>query len=359
MFAPNTNFFSWQNDSSADLNTIFQPYSGGTFANPTGYQYNVDGVGNTYADINQIFQAYSGGSVADNTGFKTFQISQFLDLSAIFAPKINSIDSYVGLTGTYQVGGPDAQGYYYVGFPNSTSTNSITFKQNINNVNFVAVAGGGGGGGGARSGNVCNGGGGGGGGVLHIGTTGASGYTYSVVVGSKGWPGGGYNPGGSGTNTTITSTTPTGNSITCYGGVGGPAWYAGFPPTGGSYSITFPYGYTFIGGGNGGSGGNYRTTDQPGVACAYPFLTLPSGTTMAFSGGGGSGGGFSPLSYTQKGGIAGAGTGGKANFASDATGTSPSTALGFYGAGGGGSAVSSSPSAGYGGNGLVLIYFKT
>ena len=245
--------------------------------------------------------------------------------------------------------------YYYIRF---TTNGTITFLENINNLNLICVGGGGGGGGGINGnedpfGSIVGGGGGGSGGIGHLQNVAVNNIQYNVTVGSGGLGLTGNNSGVSGTSTSFISSTSI-NYLTSTGGIGGNGQYGTYPNPGLMGTCTSIYSPTIYTSANGGVGYNNNTpqdsTNGSDTIPAMP-ITTSSGVNYLFGGGGGGGGG-DPRTNGGKAGLNGIGGIAKASSVNNGENAiNP-------GAGGGGSGdINEGGKGGDGGDGVLLIYF--
>jgi hypothetical protein len=245
--------------------------------------------------------------------------------------------------------------YYYIRF---ITNGTITFIENINNLNLICVGGGGGGGGGINGnedpfGSIVGGGGGGSGGIGHLENVAVNNIQYNVTVGSGGLGLTGNNSGVSGTSTSFISSTSI-NYLTSTGGIGGNGQYGTYPNPGLMGTCTSIYSPTIYTSANGGVGYNNNTpqdsTNGSDTIPAMP-ITTSSGVNYLFGGGGGGGGG-DPRTNGGKAGLNGIGGIAKASSVNNGENAiNP-------GAGGGGSGdINEGGKGGDGGDGVLLIYF--
>ena len=245
--------------------------------------------------------------------------------------------------------------YYYIRF---TTNGTITFLENINNLNIICVGGGGGGGGGINgsvipNGSIVGGGGGGSGGIGHLQIASVNNIQYNVTIGTGGIGLTGNNSGISGTSTSFISSTSI-NYLTSTGGIGGNGQYGTYSSPGLMGTCTSIYSPTIYTNADGGMGYNNDTpqnaTNGSNTITAMP-ITTSSGVNYSFGGGGGGGGG-NPRTNGGKAGLNGIGGIAKAssvNNGEDAINP---------GAGGGGSGdINSGGKGGDGADGVLLIYF--
>ena len=369
---PDTGYYITNTEGiPVDISTIFNPGTCPTSTNLKFYNSTISTP--AYVDLNTVINSIQvGNTPVANTGYKVTVSGVPKDLSEIFQPKITE-PNYYTITSTpaeYNTKEVQKDGYYYIAFqyyaPNAIAT--ITFNQDINNINVIVV---GGGGCGVKwtnySGNILSGGGGGGGGVAQATFNATSGDSYNISIGQGGQAPHPDSPTG-GTQTTFTSvSTPTNNIICTGGGVG--VNYNNIPPVpnytpyalGGEGTVSGSIFFN-INAGTGGDGGQYLTTStktsiNDGDSSVITSLNVPSGLFPYGLGGGGGAGDF----QSPNGGLAGNGTGGVCGAALTSQGATPNG----FGCGGGGCAYSNqylatqfnTPSLGN--NGLVLIYFNS
>jgi len=253
--------------------------------------------------------------------------------------------------------------YYIITFQNSngynpiTSTYTITFNQNINNLNYVIV-GGGGGGGSTDSSTKKNGGGGGAGGCITYNSINVTcGNSYMINVGYGG-------PSSTNDQSGIVGGTSSFASFTANGGAGGQ--YA-INTSGGAGGIAG------INGCSGGAGGKYSSTPTgDGVDATLNFKIPPDLSNLFYFSGGGSGGAFYQESGDIFGGFGGGGAGGFSTgynhgfpyygpngifYPAGNTSINGLISTGGGGAGQNGNNTSSG-NVGTGGSGIVVLYFK-
>jgi hypothetical protein len=370
---PDTGYYITNTEGiRVDISTIF---NSGTYPTDTNLKfYNTITTIPGYADLNTVINEIQvGDTPLANTGYKvTISPGVTKDLSEIFQPKITE-PNYYTITSTpaeYNTKEVQKDGYYYIGFSYYTTgaIATITFNQNINNINVIVV---GGGGCGVKwsnySGNILSGGGGGGGGVAQATFNATSGDSYNISIGRGGQAPHPDSPTG-GSQTTFTSVLTSSNYIICTGGGVGINYVPPVPPDpnytpyalGGIGTVSGSIFFN-INAGTGGDGGQYLSTSTKGPIndggnSDILSLTIPSGLFPYGLGGGGGAGDF----QSPYGGSAGNGTGGICGAASTSQGATPNG----FGCGGGGCAYSNqylatqfnTPSLGN--NGLVLIYFN-
>jgi hypothetical protein len=353
---PDTNYLITNSQGEkVDISTIFNP---GTCQTATNlYFYNNIISTPAYVDLKTVINTIQQGDTpVAATGYKVTINNIPTDLSQIFQPKI-TVPSYYTITPSYY---PTQEvqngGYYYIAFPYYTTSDiaTITFNQNINNINVIVVGGGGCG----RewtnfSGVFRSGGGGGGGGVAQATFNATTNDSYNISIGQGGQAlGGGVVTNG--LQTTFTSVSTPANNITCTGGQAGINDGSGFA-IGGTGTVSGQI-FTTIVAGTGGNGGESLISSSKGQInngsnSVITSLTLPAGTFPYGLGGGGGAG-----DWQTTGGTAGNGTGGICGAAPTGQGTTPTG----YGCGGGGSASQVyNEFDTIGNNGLVLIYFTS
>jgi hypothetical protein len=325
-----------------DLSNIFQPLSLGTqYPNATGYK-----IGNQ--DFNSIFAAYTSGAKAALTGYTVTGLG---DLNNIFA-QYNPLPFTA--TGNYSYS--YANGYYTIISSPITGFSTITFLQNLNNVNISIVGGGGGGASTPAPSLSYNfyGSGGGGGGQALLKYNVLANSTYNIAVGSGGPPGpnagsgnstifdiftvGGGSPGTDGSNLSSfdssqitpnlggaggagTSTPSTTNKTVIYTGNGGSGGAGGVNPwlSGG---ITYQNTNISLNWAQVGFDSSFYTNSK--ILCVPTTLSNYSGggagsASNSGSGGNGSGGNPSTSSTTINGQVPGAG-GGAVNYPANSGG---------------------------------------
>jgi hypothetical protein len=369
---PDTNYYITNSQGEkVDISTIF---NSGTCPTTTYFKfYNTIITTPAYVDLSTVINSIQPGDTPlDDTGYKvTISPGVTKDLSEIFQPKITE-PNYYTITSTpaeYNTKEVQKDGYYYIAFPYYTTNAiaTITFNQNISNINVIVV---GGGGCGVKwsnyYGNILSGGGGGGGGVAQATFNATTGDSYNISIGQGGQAPNPDSPTG-GSQTTFTSVSSSSNNIICTGGGVG-VNYNNNPPVpnynpyalGGIGTVSGSIFFN-INAGTGGDGGQYLTTSTKGPIndggnSVIPSLIVPSGPFPYGLGGGGGAGDF----QSPNGGSAGNGTGGICGAAPTGQGATPNG----FGCGGGGCAYSSlySPTEfntpSLGNNGLVLIYFN-
>ena len=269
-------------------------------------------------------------------------------------------------TAYFVVGGNPIQqvegNQYTVAF---TQTGTITFINPTKpQITFFCGVGGGGGGGGAYVDG--GGGGGGGGGGITTTTFNSTSTTYFAIVGSGGAKGNAGRPvenggnGSSGSNSAFTGTGVSCIGLGGYGGEGainnstngGNGGESGTPGSVGGNGATENTSATSGIIGSGGGGGSYNSSNTSDVSSgANGVLNISVNNNNNFGAGGGGGLGL----YNGKPGIAGntnAGNGG--NPGSDGK---PNTGGGGGGGQAGNGVRNSSYAGGFGGSGIVVLYF--
>jgi hypothetical protein len=292
----------------------------------------------------------------------------FISGSSSNVALLNSADFYINATGGSNVFVSDG---YKIHTFNTSSTLNVTSIGGTGAIEYLVVAGGGAGGG-------YYGGGGGAGGVLTGSTTISSTGNITVVVG-----GGGATAYARGSNSSISvnqivssggggSQGPGGSGG---GGSGGDDYAGGVGTTGqgfpgGNTAWSTPGPSTGSGGGggagqagaSGGFGDGFGGRGGNGISVSWvtPSYGTNGPTPGRWFGGGGGASNYQPYSLNGIGGAGGGGDGGKYN---PPTGTSSAGMNGnvFTGGGGGGRSgtanPTSSPIAGTGGSGIVIIRY--
>jgi hypothetical protein len=345
-----TNYITLNQNTSQyqDLSGIFQPLSLGTaYTTPTGFKTTISGV---EKDLNEIFAA--GNDLGYSVGYK---LTNGTDLSQIFAKYNPPPFSLTNATYTY------SDNYYVINFTNGTG--SITFLDNINNVNIIMVGAGGGGAGTPSPSNTYQlyGAGGGGGGQAVLKYNVVNNSTYTASIGSGG-SGNSSAAGSSGGSTIFNSLTVTGGSGGVYGtniatfglnttNIGG----AGGSGTNGSEVI-----YTGTGGAGGTGGVNpflsgtdtYDSTTQVLNWARYGFDSFLYTNKNII--------GFPSSILTYSGGGAGAASncGGGGNGSGGVPSTSIVTTNGLVAGAGGGAANYNTTTPGNGADGICIVYFQ-
>ena len=418
--------------SGVDLSEIFYPLSsGGTQQiTSTGFQYQ-DVSSGEFKDLIYLFASYNSGSYANDTNYISGNYGT--DLSRIFQkidipPTIYTINDTSGVSVTQGNSG----NYYWIIFdienpilqasiPNVKEgipgIATITFNQNVYDVNFIIIGGGGGG----ASGNVSSiagaaGGSGAttiinllnvnvndffklnigfqgngrtpgnqGGGGSDAGATGGLSYVeFNGIIfnSSGGRPGtgsgtAGNNSGGAGGNSGINIPGQTNGILTSigYGGSGGGGLAKfndignPFGGPGGNYgniqnplilSKSITGGNAGINGGNGissNSGGNGGNNLVPMINLSFQSPPIP-----LYIGGGGGGGGNDDGGQAGIDGNGGIGSGsGSTSGSSALTGYNSTNNSYNYGAGGGGGGKNFTATLDVGGNGacgVIILYFQ-
>lgn len=345
-----------------DLSEIFMPYTSGTQAEQTGYKIS------NGSDISTIFQKWDG--ISTQSTDTNYISSNNLDLNQIFQ-NIYQIIKYNPFSGSTTETGFT---YYII-----THSCKITFSQEINGVNILAIGAGGGGG----YGTGWNGGGAGGT-IWYPGTSFTINFNYPIEINiGQGGQGGNQTQinGSSGGDTTVTINN---NTVIALGGGGG---------NGTTTTTQIGIGGTnsnIIQSGTGGDHNNIYTNVQSGSGVysgdgqngsTYTFND-GTGTTFMFGGGGAGGGSGSSIFMVSNPYLGGGGTiqspftnetgGCGGNGVGAFSGFIPNGESGWNyifnnsvytigsGGGAGGNNYYSIPSnGGNGNNGICIIYFPT
>ena len=347
-----------------DFSNNYVPTSITTNAIPY-LDYNIDPCGNLFG--NDICGINNWKKYLVYTSTSNCLISNTLTSNTSTGSTGTTVDPVLA-TGYSKFYSDPTTGYTGIVFEYGTSSQTITFNSQIDNVN-VLVVGGGGGGGSNNNINAILGGGGGGGGIYYSTTFSPSiKTTYNITVGSGGLGCTSTSPNNNGENggNSIISTS-TGPLITSTGGYGSDGSNGGYGGDGGYGGE----GITTKNGGNGGYGIN-SNNPQPspygnGKDSTIQIITLPftqPNTILNLSGGGG--GASVNFFDNYVGGNPGLGSGGS----SGTTGGAPDgngipavqsfqTGSGF-GGGGGGCAFPTGQNfnAGNGGNGVVIFWWS-
>jgi hypothetical protein len=354
---PDTGYYITNSEGiPVDISTIFNPGTYPTYTNFKFYNTTIDQP--DYVDLSTVInEIQPGDTQLDDTEYKVTISGLPTDLSKLFQPKITA-STYYTITSTpalYPTKVVINENYYYIAFPYYTTgaIATITFNQNISNINVIVVGGGGCGRSWSFFDIIRSGGGGAGGGVAQATFHATTNDSYNISIGQGGQVlGGGVVT--SGLQTTFTSgLTPT-NNIVCTGGQAGINDGSGYAIGGvGTVSGVF----LNIIAGAGGNGGESLTSSTIGLinnggnSVILPPVNIPAGPFPYGLGGGGGAGG-----WKTSGGTAGNGIGGICGAASNGQGTTPNG----FGCGGGGCASQSTAfnDNTIGNNGFVLIYFQ-
>ena len=338
MSNPNTNLITYNPNTSLyqDLSGIFQPISLGTPSSIiTGFK-----VGSQ--DLNEIFADLSGGSSIDfDTGFIVPLYGDLRNIFAAYNPVVPSSIPFTA-TGSYKTILSDTT--YTVTF---IGNGTITFVNEISNINLLVVGGGGVGekyNSGFGTGQKGCGGGGAGGYVKNYTIDQLNINTYTILVGGSNTSSSFDSYSALAGNNASSNNNNTNNITTYLGGVGN---------------------------GGGGSGGNGEYTKQTQdssnnlISTTYNATNGTNGTLISwlnntYYGGGGAGGSILPTSTSINGGAGGGGAGG-GNSINAKDGNPGTTNTGGGGAGGNNGNSNDGyygyGNGGQGGSGVVILQF--
>jgi len=346
--------------SGNDLNLLFAPKTSGT-NNTTGF------IALNGSDLSAIFQPKTTVPNLPTTGYL---LNNGTDLSNIFQVLPPFQITY---DGSYNISYNSNSGYYQLSFYPKNNLNGLSqydgsgiIKFNFNlNINLILVGGGGGGGRNSGNANAASGGGGGGNYLVNNYTI-IKDTSYNINVGRGG--GGSNNPTlTNGGNTYFYKDNNANLGLLCTGGSKGNDSTNTNPVIGGDGGFYYLNGIN-TNNGNGGNGGKSYGNFTNGTDGSNSYSYIINGFNYnnniilqnKFSGGGA--GGASALggrcgSYNSIFGI-----GGKyndSNFTVPNGENAPVNWQNYYyfGAGGGGGAPGSTK-GGFGGDGILVIYFK-